>query len=213
LAAPACACLAAVSSVPAGVGVGVASVVVLATAASAAAANAALKAELSGLVAFKALKMSLWRMLLDGAESSLRVGRCFEWGVEGMMGTHSREGVSFVRVSAVDIVPASASSTSIPWDEGDAASAAVVALSSSYLRAKAGGASLRHFSRARERFGVCGPRSDLEQKPSKASQALANSGRVCWSRWDPMYLRWETSRGVLSVSLDQREDISKCVRV
>jgi hypothetical protein len=100
------------------------------------------------------------------------------------MGTHSREGISFVPVSVIDSVPASTPSASLPWDEGDTASAAAVALSSSSLRAEAGGATLRHFSCARKRFGVCGPRADSEEKPSKASQALANSGRESWSRWD-----------------------------
>jgi hypothetical protein len=35
------------------------------------------------------------------------------------------------------------------------------------------GASSRHFSRTRRRFGVCGPRADSGENPSKASQAAA----------------------------------------
>ena len=139
-------------------------------------------------------------MFLEESESGL--GRCCEWGVEGTMGTHSREGISFVRVSIIDCILAFTSPTSIPWDEGDTASAAVVALSSSTLRAEAGGASLRHFLCARKRFGVCGPRADSEEKPSKASQALANSGSASGSKWDEkMRLRRRTSLGKNSISL------------
>ena len=98
------------------------------------------------------------------------VGRGVRGGNSGMIGTHSREAASG---GTFTFTPASAgagsASTSLALSfSGDAVPAAFGSL------LEDAGMRPRHFSRARNRFGVCAPRAVSGEKPSKASQAAAN---------------------------------------
>lgn len=116
-----------------------------------------------------------------GTKVRARAGRCTP--PPGMMGTHSRGCGTFSSSiwaseteTGSDSGPVHASMGS--WDDG---AAAVLARSSLSLCAEDDddddvGASFCHFSRARRRFGVCGPRADSGEKPSKASHAAAKWG-------------------------------------
>ena len=99
-------------------------------------------------------------------------------GVDGVMGTHSRAGVFCSRVSAAISVSTSTSAAPCDDHDGDSAAAVATLLSSSPGSVDAWSARLRHFSRARKRFGVCGPRADSGEKPSKASHAAAKLGNL-----------------------------------
>jgi hypothetical protein len=114
----------------------------------------------------------------------LRVGRCVP---RGKMGTHSRDGSTFpCCVWASKAASSDFSSGSVPalmssWDGGTVTVDAEVAAwgdSSTLFADGDSGANFRHFSRARRRFGVCGPRADSGEKPSKASQAVAKWGNI-----------------------------------
>ena len=144
--------------------------------------------------------------LLGGSDAGL--GR-FAKGVDGMMGTHSREGIVRSCVSAVDSASNDSASTctpAVPCDDDGAAAvaaAAVVMMLSSSAQGVACGAILRHFSRARKRFRVCGPRADSGEKPSKASQAAAKSGKMFPFGRATGRLRRRTSLGPCAVLLDR----------
>ena len=145
--------------------------------------------------------------LLGGSEAG--PGR-FAKGVDGIMGTHSREGIVRSWVSAVDSASNDSASTctsAVPCDDDGAAAvaaaAAVVMMLSSSARGVACGAILRHFSRARKRFTVCGPRADSGEKPSKASQAAAKSGKMFPFGRATGRLRRRTSLGPCAVLLDR----------
>jgi hypothetical protein len=84
----------------------------------------------------------------------------------------------------------------------------VVMMLSSSARSVACGAILRHFSRARERFRVCGPRADSGEKPSNASQAAAKSGKMFPFGRAAGRLRRRTSLGPCAVSLDRGRGLS-----
>ena len=128
--------------------------------------------------------------------------------IPGVMGTHSRAGVFRSRVSAAGSVSTSTSAASCDDNDGDAAATVVTSSSGS---ADAWCARLRHFSRARKRFGVCGPRADSGEKPSKATQAAAKLGILCsfGSRSTVGRLRRRSSFGPDSVASDRAGEKGK----
>lgn len=124
-------------------------------------------------------------------EFGVCAGRCVP---RGTMGTHSRDdgATFFCRVWASEAASSDFSSDSVPasmgsWDGGTVTVDAEVVVWGESSTSFADGDSraiFRHFSRARRRFGVCGPRADSGEKPSKASQAVAKWGNSCSLGWD-----------------------------
>ena len=154
-------------------------------------------------------------------------GEVDDAGARGM-GIHSRGGMACFGCACASVsvpVDDSGNSVSTGLCEGGTFSATLLVGSSPTSSAEgdedgdcegAARATFCHFSRTRRRFGVCGPRADSGEKPSKASQALASLGSVASLDTEKgrRLGRW-TSNGLYSIvdSRERREKIAVVVLV